>query len=1016
LSNRLRGLLFEARPNRAGHWLGAQARVAATSLDGRHVFVGERSWVEPSARLGENVVLAADVVIDRGARLRNCLVRDGTYIGKNLDLENAIVAGPLLARADTGIVTEVGDPFLLASTQGRKTPAWRRSVTRWLEGWRPGLAKHSAAGSAFSTPKRVCSQPDARLLARPAKGKVAGMKDVFVPPIPDEPWGAHDFRQSLDAVLRSYLPLVFAGLAFYYALLTVSHAALLAGTTRIVMMSASGTTLAILLGLAWHSLSGKPPIGWALPMGFGVAVLTLLNSLLHLAVTRDVAQTINIVLVVSSAGALLLSGLWLNLLIVVSVASWVAVMYWSAPPQAWGHYAYAIFSAAIIANLVRFLQVRTHREVWDLHREREAAQAALIERAAREAAILESALDCIVVMDAQGLVVEFNPAAEATFGYRRHEVVGRLMAELIVPPALRPAHYDGLKRFFATGAGPVLHRRIEITAMRAGGEEFPVELAIVPIGSGGNTLFSAYLRDITERKRSVIELAGARDRAEAASLAKSRFLATMSHEIRTPLNPVIALTSVLLEGKLDPQQRNYVERIRQSGLLLLRRISDVLDFSKIEARRMEIECVDFSLREALQQMIDLFEQQAAAKELLLECAVAPEVPDWVRSDPGRLQQILSNLMSNAIKFTDHGFVRLEVAYLDGDTARPSVRFAVRDSGIGISEQERQQLFEPFRQGDSSSTRRLEGSGLGLAIAHELVHLLGGEIACESVVGEGSRFSFTLQLAIATTPPVAAEPKEAAETPESRELGGARILVVEDNSINQEVLMLMLRLLGHSVDLAGDGREAIEAVQQRGYDLVLMDCQMPNVDGYAATAEIRRLETKGARLPIIAVTAYAGKGDRERCFAAGMDDFLGKPVDLDQLRSILHHWLKERAKATSCVVDGAVLDGLRELESPSHPPLVNRLLSNWINRTPERLERMRQGLEQSDLEAIANEAHSMKSESGNLGAMAYSDLASRLQDAARNGDLEACRALVDALFADLAAVSQAFREQIRPDAE
>jgi len=841
------------------------------------------------------------------------------------------------------------------------------------------------------------------------------MKDAFVTPTPDEPWGAHGFRQSLDAVLRSYLALIFASLALYYAILTVSHAALLAGSPRLVMMSASATTLAIFLGLAWHSLSWKPPIGWVHPIGFGVAVLTLLNSLLHLAVTHDVAQTINIVLVVSSTGALLLSGLWLNLLILVSTLSWAAVMYWSSPSQAWGHYAYAIFSSGIIANLVRFLRVRTYREVWDLHREREAAQRDLVERAAREAAILESALDCVVVMDAQGLVVEFNPAAEITFGYRRQDVVGRSMAELIVPPALRQAHYDGLKRYFATEAGPVLHRRIEITAMRASGEEFPVELAIVPIGSGGKALFSAYLRDITDRKRSEIELAGARDRAEAASHAKSRFLATMSHEIRTPLNPVIALTSVLLEDKLDPQQRNYVKRIRQSGLLLLRRINDVLDFSKIEAGRMEIECVDFSLREALQEMIDLFELQAAAKGLLLECTVAPEVPDWVRSDPGRLQQILSNLVSNAIKFTDHGFVRLEVAYLDGDTARPSVRFAVRDSGIGISEQDRQQLFEPFRQGDSSSTRRHEGSGLGLAIAHELVHLLSGEIACESVVGEGSCFSFTLQLAIAPTPPVAAKPKEAAETPESRELGGARILVVEDNSINQEVITLVLRRLGHSVDLAGDGREAIEAVQQRGYDLVLMDCQMPNVDGYAATAEIRRSETKGARLPIIAMTAYAGVEDRDRCFAAGMDDFLSKPVDLDQLRATLHHWLKERAKATSCVVDGAVLDGLRELESPSHPSLVNRLLSNWINRTPERLERMRQGLVQGDLKAVADEAHDLKSESGNLGAMAYSDIASQLQDAARNGDLEACRGLVETLFTDLAAVSEAFRGQIRPNA-
>ncbi len=812
-----------------------------------------------------------------------------------------------------------------------------------------------------------------------------------------------DLRRSVDLVLYSYLGFVCAGLAIFYVALTLSHymfvAPGLAGRMEIV----AGASAIVLALAGWSVARGWIPVSAAHPLAFAVGCVGLINSLAHIAVTGELQHTSNVIILLITAGALLLSLPWLALLQAVAAVGWVGCVSILPDTTAWVHWTFAIGIAVVISHLIRYVRLRTQRQLWSLQGEHRRDTHEIAARAAREAAILEAALDCIITIDAEGKVVEFNPAAERTFGYRRDETVGESLAELIVPPSLRTAHIEGMKRYLATGDGPVLGKRIEITAMRKGGEEFPVELAVTPVWAGDTQLFSAYVRDITDRHRAQAELAEALRKAEAASEAKSRFLATMSHEIRTPLNPVIGLTGVLLESDLSPEQRKSVVRIRQSGRLLLRRINDLLDFSRIEAGRIELEESDFDPREAVRQVVDLFTQQAARKGLLVTEAVDPAVPLKVHGDVGRLQQILSNLVSNAVKFTDRGRVVVRVSR-DPSPGRVILRFVVEDSGIGIRDEDRAGLFEAFVQLDSSTTRRHEGSGLGLAIAAELTQLLGGEIGVESMPAKGSRFWFTAcfdEAAETESLPEEVESEPAVPVAETRH---ASILVAEDNSINQEVISLLVRRLGHTVDVVGDGREAVTAAASGRYDLILMDCQMPDLDGMGATREIRAAEPSGTRIPIIAMTAYAGEESRRMCLAAGMDDFVSKPVEVAALGRVLDRYLGQMASveapatlaAAKVDVDLSVIESLRELESPGHPSLVADLVARFAAGAPKRVQAIAVAVNGGDLETVARQAHDLKSESGNLGAMRVCELASALQDAARAGESARSAALAAVL--------------------
>ncbi len=379
-----------------------------------------------------------------------------------------------------------------------------------------------------------------------------------------------------------------------------------------------------------------------------------------------------------------------------------------------------------------------------------------------------------------------------------------------------------------------------------------------------------------------------REDALAGAKAKSEFLATMSHEIRTPMNGVSGMATLLLDTPLDSEQREFVNTIKGSADSLLAILNDILDLSKVESGRLELERLPFDFERACADIVALLEPRARDRGLALELAYAADAPRRIVGDPARLRQVLVNLVGNAIKFTERGHVRIRVGAHAGTEHAAALRIEVEDTGIGIPPEAHARIFEQFRQADGSTSRRFGGTGLGLAISQRLVQLMGGRIQLDSEPGRGSRFWFDLHVPEAE--------HAVSETPSAKEGSGLKaletplhVLLADDNEVNRRVAGHMLKRLGCTFETAGNGREALEKLEQGRYDVVLMDCQMPDLDGFETTEEWRRRESAGARVPIVAMTANAMAGDRERCLAAGMDDYLTKPVQPAQLAGTLERW-------------------------------------------------------------------------------------------------------------------------------
>ena len=603
-------------------------------------------------------------------------------------------------------------------------------------------------------------------------------------------------------------------------------------------------------------------------------------------------------------------------------------------------------------------------------------------------AAMEVAKDGVIITKANldnPEIIYVNEAISKISGYSADELIGQTPRILQGPMTCRET-LNRLKNALSQGKA----FQGELQNYSKDGNIYWLDISIVPVKdeNGHITHFAGIERDITQRKIFEMQLQVTKDAAETANKAKGDFLANMSHELRTPMNGIIGLSELLMEMDIASEQNELAEAINSSSRNLLILLNDILDLSKIEAGELTFEHIPFDPRRAVRQTVDLLKPIASKKRIVLENTINPIVPEKLMGDPSRVQQIMNNLISNAIKFTEVGYVRVDITSTGLQTGDPELHIRVEDTGIGIPDHKQKEVFQKFTQADVSTARKYGGTGLGLSITQELVEMMGGTIGFDSEEGKGTTFYVRLPIEIAEHD---IEDTDAVSTAAPINTG-AKVMVVDDHPVNLLFMRKVLKKIGFGdVDEATCGREAIELAEQHEYDLIFMDCQMPEIDGFEASTIIREREKEVGEIKIIAVTADAMKGARERCINAGMNDYISKPVDTEKLRAVLGEWVpgdvskagRNKNKVARMVeetmhadivaapVSSDVMDWERlRMFTDGDPQEEKALIDMFITYAEESLEVLC-NFANVDNEDWQKAAHKLKGSAANLGAKALS---------------------------------------------
>ncbi len=636
---------------------------------------------------------------------------------------------------------------------------------------------------------------------------------------------------------------------------------------------------------------------------------------------------------------------------------------------------------------------------------------------ARIKSIFDVSLDAIVVANDDGVILEFNSAAEQVFGFSSEEAIGQEMSELIIPLHLRDAHKAGMERFNRTKEPHLVGKgRIEVTALRKSGEEFPVEISIGMSTDHRGTIFVSYLRDITKRLAAEDSLKTARDEALAAERAKSNFLAVMSHEMRTPLNGIFGTLELLGNSDVDDKQRGYLDIAKRSGDILLHHVNDVLDLSRIDAGKMELVEDSIDLEAFFRDAVATNEATADAQSNVLELQLGVMPQSRVMMDEQRLRQIVYNLISNALKFTKDGTVTVRAATDQTDTGERWLLFDVEDTGVGIHPDEQLHVFDRFYTQERSYDRFASGAGLGLSITKQLVEMMGGQITLKSIPSKGSVFSVSVPF----EPDLAPHDSQSVRAPnlDASPLRDVEILLVEDNEINRLIVHEMLRSNGLVVHEAHNGLQAVELASQQRYAAILMDVSMPVMNGVDATHAIRRSQGPNQHTRIIGLTAHALAEEQARFLDAGMDRCLNKPVSQEMLVDALLDVVKGAAAPQAPEADGVPVDLLAEetisgLEDLLPAERLHRVVADYMREVDALIARLPALLEQDDLGEVAARVHKCIGSSGMIGAQMFKKDLRNLETAAKLGQKPQLPGLVAAVESAWPQTQAALRARVLP---